>query len=121
YYGSLPKGFGANARATSISDSARPGAYPVGQVATTSDVTLVVIPRGARVAPPQFNVTELLTDKYAYPFNFTVVVGVNNTIQWMNNDTVDHTVSSFVVPDGAQTWSSGLIPPQGGYAQTLVV
>jgi plastocyanin len=111
--GSPPAGAGSVARSTD--------AYRVAQVASASDYTLVVIPQGARVPPAQFNVTELLTNKYPYPVNFTVALGVNNTIEWLNNDTVDHTVSSFVTPSGAQTWSSGLIPPGGTFTQVLTV
>jgi hypothetical protein len=95
--------------------------YVVEQVASKSNTTVVIIPQGARIAPPQFNVTELLTNKYAYPFNFTVVLGVNNTVEWLNHDITEHTVSSFVVPTGAQTWSSGLIQPNGTFTQTLTV
>jgi plastocyanin len=40
------------------------------------------------------------------PNNITVVIGVNNTIQWSNNGGTTHTTTSF--PSGqAQTWDSG--------------
>jgi plastocyanin len=51
------------------------------------------------------------------PVNATVVVGVNNTVVWSNDDTVNHTVVSSSVPKGAQTFSS----PQIAHGQTFRV
>jgi plastocyanin len=41
------------------------------------------------------------------PSRVVVVVGVNNTVVWTNNDTAAHTVTSTAVPSGASTFNSG--------------
>jgi plastocyanin len=55
------------------------------------------------------------------PDNFTIVIGVNNTVTWTNNDTSAHTVTSMVVPAGAETFNSGIISKGGVYTLTLTV
>jgi len=40
------------------------------------------------------------------PSTITVVVGVNNTVIWLNNDTVPHTVTPSTLPAGGN-WSVG--------------
>ncbi|MGI0091788.1 MAG: cupredoxin domain-containing protein [Nitrososphaerales archaeon] len=40
------------------------------------------------------------------PANITVVIGVNNTVIWTNNDTTVHTVQSKSVPNGASSFDS---------------
>jgi plastocyanin len=40
------------------------------------------------------------------PASITVVIGVNNTVTWTNNDTAPHTVTPNTLPPGA-TWSVG--------------
>jgi plastocyanin len=34
------------------------------------------------------------------PGNMILIVGVNNTLQWTNKDTADHSVTFIVVPSG---------------------
>ncbi|MDA4118288.1 MAG: cupredoxin domain-containing protein [Thaumarchaeota archaeon] len=41
------------------------------------------------------------------PDKVTLVVGVNNTVTWSNDDTAAHTVSSVTVPTGATSFDSG--------------
>jgi plastocyanin len=76
-------------------------------------ITAVMIPNGsgssAKAAPG-----------YS-PNTVTVVIGVNNTVVWTNDDVVDHTVSSTSVPAGATTFDSGMIAPGGNYTQTFTV
>jgi plastocyanin len=57
------------------------------------------------------------------PRTVTVVIGVNNTIQWKNFDSVGHTVTSISVPNGAQQFgsSSNLVAPGQAYTITLTV
>jgi plastocyanin len=114
YYNSIT---GRNAGVATRDDKA---SYTIEQMAS-SHVTVIVIPRKAATPPANFNVTELLTNKYAYPVNITVFIGVNNTIEWLNADSTDHTVSSFAIPSGAQSFSSGLIPPHSTFNQTLTI
>ena len=57
------------------------------------------------------------------PGTVTVVIGVNNTIQWKNFDSVSHTVASTSVPAGAQHFgsASNLIGPGQLFTLTLTV
>jgi len=42
------------------------------------------------------------------PDNITVVIGVNNTVMWLNNDSESpHTVTSYSIPKGAASFDSG--------------
>jgi len=55
------------------------------------------------------------------PDTVTVVVGVNNTIVWTNNDVAAHTVTSTTIPSGAKAFNSALMAPNAVYWQTLTV
>jgi hypothetical protein len=81
--------------------------------------TLISIPEGSDIEPSAFNVTTLLTASYRFPVNITLILGVNNTVQWRNADDVTHTVSSYVVPKEGQAFNSDLIPPGGTFEVTL--
>ncbi|HVC26869.1 MAG TPA: plastocyanin/azurin family copper-binding protein [Nitrososphaerales archaeon] len=48
------------------------------------------------------------------PDSITVVIGVNNTVSWTNDDQVDHTVTSLSVPTGATPFDSGKLSPGEG-------
>jgi hypothetical protein len=96
-------------RSTSATSSGSLGAFEI------------VIPPKSTIPPPGFNITSLLTGTFHYKFNYTVVIGVNNSIVWVNNDTVDHTVTSFIIPNGAVQFNSGLIAPGGTFSTILVV
>jgi plastocyanin len=48
------------------------------------------------------------------PDSVTVVIGVNNTVTWVNDDAVEHTVTSLSVPDGATPFDSGKLSPGAG-------
>jgi plastocyanin len=48
------------------------------------------------------------------PDSISVVIGVNNTVTWTNDDSVDHTVTSVSVPAGATAFDSGLLSPGAG-------
>jgi plastocyanin len=41
------------------------------------------------------------------PSCIVVIIGVNNTVTWTNNDTAAHTVTSASVPSGASGFNSG--------------
>lgn len=54
------------------------------------------------------------------PSVITVVIGINNTVTWTNNDITAHTVTP--VNPGASGWtSSGTISPGGTYSFTFTV
>lgn len=55
------------------------------------------------------------------PANATVVIGVNNTVVWTNEDSVSHTVVSKQIPAGAASFSSPTISPGGKFNVTLTV
>ena len=68
----------------------------------------VIIPQGASNAPPSWSPTQghVVSNTYYSPSTITVVIGVNNTVTWINRDAVAHTVTSV---NG--TFSSGNIAP----------
>jgi len=53
------------------------------------------------------------------PDTVTVVVGVNNTVVWTNNDQVAHTVSSTSVPRGASSFDSGFLAQGATFTYTF--
>ncbi len=55
------------------------------------------------------------------PQNVTVVIGQNNTVEWTNNDTAPHTVTSTSVPTGAITFNSGLLSGGQTFEYTFAV
>jgi len=55
------------------------------------------------------------------PDTATVVVGVNNTIVWTNDDVAAHTVTFTSVPSGATPANSEIIAPNGFFTVTLTV
>jgi hypothetical protein len=85
-------------------------------------MTVIRIPKGASsVEPSGFNFTFLTSPKFQYPVNLTVTIGVNNTVEWVNDDSVAHTVSAFIAPQGASVFNSGLIEPGKTFSATLTV
>lgn len=46
-----------------------------------------------------------VSNLYFSPDNVTLVIGVNNTVEWQNPNPVPHTVTSTSVPSGASTFS----------------
>ena len=55
------------------------------------------------------------------PKSITVVVGVNNTVIWTNDDSAMHTVTSSIVPAGAQRFDSGSLSSGSTFTVTLTV
>jgi plastocyanin len=55
------------------------------------------------------------------PATLTVVIGFNNTVIWINKDSVNHTVDAFQVPQGAAKFSSGLLQPGQNFTVTLTL
>ena len=90
----------------------------------TSAVIVITIPQGSYIKPSGFNTTYFqeyfATGPYPYPVNKTVMIGVNNTIEWMNKDTQPHTATSIVSPQGA-SFNSELILPGQTFSVTLTV
>jgi plastocyanin len=55
------------------------------------------------------------------PDTATVVVGVNNTITWTNDDIAGHTVTFTLLPTGATIANSDLLAPNATFTQTFTV
>ena len=61
-----------------------------------------------------------LTLNYS-PVNLRVVVGVNNTIRWVQKDPIPHTVTSVSVPSGAIGFDSENMNKGDSFSVTLTV
>ncbi len=97
-------------------------AGPIVFPARQTPLTVVHIPLNSSVAPSGWtNYTELSSPSFHYPFNLALTIGVNNTILWINDDTVAHTVTSFQVPTGASSFNSNLIYPGKTFTTTLTL
>ena len=55
------------------------------------------------------------------PTSATIVIGVNNTVVWTNEDSASHTVVSQTVPSGAQPFKSGILAKGDSFNVTLTV
>ena len=55
------------------------------------------------------------------PANITVVVGVNNTIIWVNDDTIVHTVATTSGQSGGQLFSSPVMHKGDKFTITLTI
>lgn len=58
------------------------------------------------------------------PDKIVVVIGVNNTVEWTNNDIAagtHHTVTSSLVPSGASSINSGDMAPSATFTYTFTV
>ncbi|MDV3277429.1 MAG: cupredoxin domain-containing protein [Nitrososphaerales archaeon] len=88
-----------------------PYAPPAIQVTTQQGVATIMMPAGVG-ASSSLNFS---------PANATIVVGVNNTVVWTNEDTASHTVVSRSVPSGAQPFQSGVMAKGDTFNVTLTV
>jgi DNA-binding transcriptional ArsR family regulator len=87
----------------------------------SAPMSVIHIHKGSSIPPPGWhNFTDLSSASFDW-FNFTVVIGKNNTIEWINDDGIAHTVTSLQVPSGASTFNSGLINPGSTFTTTLTV
>jgi plastocyanin len=55
------------------------------------------------------------------PDKITLVIGVNNTVTWSNDDTVPHTVTSTSAPSGASSFDSGNMNAGDTFTYTFTV
>jgi len=53
------------------------------------------------------------------PAHIRIVIGLNNTVSWINDDTAPHTVTSTTVPSGAASFDSGNMNPGAVYTHTF--
>jgi len=66
------------------------------------------------IAPSGVNLNHALNFQ---PATIVLVIGVNNTVTWVNQDSTDHTATFTVVPSGvkAASVSAGDIPPGSSF------
>jgi plastocyanin len=98
-------------------------APPAAVHSSTSGVT-VAMPSGAGVPPANWgpSVGYVFADTSYFPDTVVVVMGVNNTVTWVNQDTAPHTVTFTVVPSGVTTKiDSGNVPQGGTFTYTFTV
>jgi len=90
---------------------------------TTLPMTVIHIPKGSSIPPTDWhNFTDLSSPTFHYPVNMTVTIGMNNTIEWINDDPIAHTVYFFQFPPGASNLpQSGLILQGKTFTVTLIV
>jgi plastocyanin len=84
-------------------------------------MTMIHIPKGSGIPPPNWVDFRNLTSPTFHYRNTTVTIGVNNTMEWVNDDNEAHTVTSFQVPTGASTFNSGFVFPGKTFIMTLTV
>jgi hypothetical protein len=83
-----------------------------------ADIT-IIIPKGASTPPSDWGGGMIFDRMYYDPPMIKVVIGVNSTIQWVNMDSVSHTVTSVKTPSGASSFDSGLIAPGSTFTTKL--
>jgi hypothetical protein len=101
---------------------ALPSLFPshTSQQTNSNPGTIIHIPPGSSIEPPGWvSYQNLSSPTFHFKVNITVTIGVNNTIEWINDDNVAHTVTSFQVPLGASTFNSDLIFPGETFTATL--
>jgi len=75
---------------------------------------------GVRVSMPKGAANPANPPGYA-PDKITLVIGVNNTVTWSNDDTAPHTVSASSAPSGVQLFDSGNMAAGATYSYTFTV
>jgi plastocyanin len=55
------------------------------------------------------------------PSTIDLVIGINNTVVWTNNDSAPHVVSATSVPSGATKFDSGNMMPGATFSYTFKV
>ena len=90
-----------------------------------SAVVTVHILRGSSIPPSGFNAVSFQenfpTGSYPYPVKLRLTSGVNNTIEWINDDTEGHTVTALVAPSADSRFNSGLISAGQTFIVTLTM
>src|SRR2546427_12967314 len=78
-----------------------------------STVTLIKIPPGSSTEPTGFSVQDFqanfVNGTYTFPINVTVTIGVNNSIELLNDNNERHTATALMAPAYALKLNSGLI------------
>jgi len=81
---------------------------------------VIQIPSGAGQYPTSWNQSQpIISDSYYSPATVHLVIGVNNTVKWVNQDTLPHTVTSRGLSSGAATFDSGTLNPGASFTYTF--
>jgi nitrite reductase (NO-forming) len=89
------------------------GMFAVAAAATTSSTTTSASPVAqVHVSIPQGSEASGVGPGYS-PAKITVVIGVNNTVEWTNDDVAPHTVTALSVPAEASKFDSGYMNIEG--------
>ena len=92
---------------------------------SSSPATIIHIPKGSSIHPTGFSSSyfqqNFPTGNYPYLVSIKVKIGLNNTIEWVNDDSEGHTVTALVAPSDAAKFNSGLIDPTKTFTVTLTV
>jgi len=81
--------------------------------ASEANIT-IVIPRGASQPPEGWTGGLVFDSKYFEPPTLRIIIGVNNTVRWVNLDDLAHTVTSLETPRSV-SFDSGLISPGASF------
>lgn len=105
----LPSGVTSSRSSSSNSLSIGSSTVVSGEASSTQtspQTVTIIMPAGAANS-----------DEIGYiPQFVTIVIGVNNTVTWVNDDSADHTVSG-----DSDTWGSGNMGPGQTYTYTFTV
>ncbi len=83
-------------------------------------VVVIQIPKGAYNYPTSWNQSQpIVSNSYYSPATVRLVIGVNNTVTWVNRDTAPHTVTSTSVPSGASSFNSGTLNSGASFTYTF--
>jgi len=120
YSGALTKPSSTNASPSATTTSC----IRASSTATNSSGYVVVhILQGSGIAPANASAYEKSSAVYGYgPANVTLVLGVNSTVVWINDDCGsqgDHTIFRFFASVNSDTFDSGRIKPGGSFSYTF--
>jgi len=91
-------------------------------IVTTVYQTTTIIATGQSPIISVSIVNGTATQKLQYePSNIFLVIGVNDTVKWTNNDSALHTVTSRSVPATASSFDSGNMPSSTVFTYTFTV
>ncbi len=93
----------ASGSSVTTTPTAAPTAKPATKVTASPTKTPVVV-------SPKLNILRVNIEKMAFSPQI-IAVNAGDTVQWVNKDTVPHTVTS----DGALLWDSGTIQPGASF------
>jgi len=113
-YLGISAGTGQTQVQTSGSSTSTPTTTSSSSVPPQASKSQAAIPSGASTPPSSWDgSTHVTSALYFSPSIIVVVVGVNNTVVWTNQDSAPHTIFSYSVPAGASSFNSNAANPSG--------